>query len=50
MDTSAERLPKVGEHQGMFYAIGYSGHGVQMTIHMGEVMEGIILRMLPNSP
>lgn len=42
VDMSADRLPKVGEHQGMFYAMGYSGHGVQMAIHMGEVMADII--------
>lgn len=42
VDMSADRLPKVGEHQGMFYAMGYSGHGVQMAVHMGEVMADII--------
>jgi len=42
VDMSADRLPKVGEHQGMFYAMGYSGHGVQMAIHMGEVMADLI--------
>lgn len=42
VDMSADRLPKVGEHQGMFYAMGYSGHGVQMAVHMGEVLADLI--------
>lgn len=42
VDMSADRLPKVGEHNGMFYAMGYSGHGVQMAVHMGEVMADMI--------
>ncbi|MBN26415.1 MAG: FAD-dependent oxidoreductase [Alteromonadaceae bacterium] len=42
VDMSADRLPKVGEHNGMFYAMGYSGHGVQMALHMGKVMADLI--------
>jgi len=42
VDMSADRLPKVGEHDGLFYAMGYSGHGVQMALHMGNVMADII--------
>lgn len=42
VDMSADRLPKVGEKDGLFYAMGYSGHGVQMSIHMGEVMADLV--------
>lgn len=42
VDMSADRLPKVGQHNGLFYAMGYSGHGVQMAVHMGEVMADMI--------
>jgi glycine/D-amino acid oxidase-like deaminating enzyme len=42
VDMSADRLPKVGEKDGLFYAMGYSGHGVQMSVHMGEVMADLI--------
>lgn len=44
VDLTADRLPRAGEHEGLFYAMGYSGHGVQMSLHMGqrmaEVMDG----------
>jgi glycine/D-amino acid oxidase-like deaminating enzyme len=44
VDLTADRLPRAGEHEGLFYAMGYSGHGVQMSVHMGqrmaEVMDG----------
>ena len=44
VDMTSDRLPRAGEHNGVFYSMGYSGHGVQMSVHMGrmiaEVMEG----------
>lgn len=42
VDMSADRLPKAGEHDGLYYAMGYSGHGVQMAVHMGEIMADMI--------
>jgi len=38
IDLTADRLPRAGEHEGLFYAMGYSGHGVQMATHMGQCM------------
>jgi glycine/D-amino acid oxidase-like deaminating enzyme len=38
VDMTADRLPRAGEHDGLFYAMGYSGHGVQMSVHMGKQM------------
>jgi glycine/D-amino acid oxidase-like deaminating enzyme len=38
VDMSADRLPRAGENNGLFYAMGYSGHGVQMAVHMGDIM------------
>ncbi|HEX7852277.1 MAG TPA: FAD-dependent oxidoreductase [Sphingobium sp.] len=38
VDLTADRLPRAGEHDGLFYAMGYSGHGVQMSVHMGQQM------------
>jgi glycine/D-amino acid oxidase-like deaminating enzyme len=44
VDMTADRLPRAGERDGVYYAVGYSGHGVQMSIgtgqRMAEVMEG----------
>jgi glycine/D-amino acid oxidase-like deaminating enzyme len=42
VDLTADRLPRAGEHEGLFYSVGYSGHGVQMSVHMGEVMADLI--------
>lgn len=42
VDMTADRLPRAGEQDGMFYAMGYSGHGVQMSVHMGRVMADVL--------
>ena len=55
IDLTPDRLPRAGEHDGLFYAMGYSGHGVQMSVHMGQQMASIMagdtngnpLRFLP---
>jgi glycine/D-amino acid oxidase-like deaminating enzyme len=42
IDLTADRLPRAGEHDGLFYAMGYSGHGVQMATAMGERMARVM--------
>lgn len=42
IDLTADRLPRAGEHDGLFYAMGYSGHGAQMSVHMGERMAAVM--------
>lgn len=42
VDMTADRLPRAGQHDGMFYSLGYSGHGVQMSVHMGELMADVM--------
>jgi len=42
VDMTADRLPRAGEHDGLLYSMGYSGHGVQMSTHMGRVMADMI--------
>lgn len=42
IDLTADRLPRAGEHDGLFYAMGYSGHGVQMATAMGERMAHVM--------
>jgi glycine/D-amino acid oxidase-like deaminating enzyme len=41
---SYDRIPHAGEADGMYYSMGYCGHGVQMATYMGqrmaEVMDG----------
>jgi glycine/D-amino acid oxidase-like deaminating enzyme len=43
VDMTADRLPRAGQHEGMYYSLGYSGHGVQMSTHMGKVMAKVIM-------
>jgi glycine/D-amino acid oxidase-like deaminating enzyme len=42
VDMTRDRLPRAGERNGVYYAMGYSGHGTQMSTHMGTVMADII--------
>ena len=42
IDLTADRLPRAGEHDGLFYAMGYSGHGAQMSVHMGQQMAAVL--------
>lgn len=42
VDMTADRLPRAGVRDGIYYSMGYSGHGVQMSVHMGEVMADIM--------
>ena len=42
VDMTADRLPRAGERRGMYYSVGYSGHGVQMSVHMGQVMADVM--------
>ena len=37
-----DRLPHAGERNGLYYAMGYSGHGTQMSVHMGERMAAVM--------
>jgi hypothetical protein len=31
-----------GEKDGLYYSMGYSGHGAQMSVHMGECMARVM--------
>ncbi|CAN7418868.1 FAD-binding oxidoreductase [Pseudoduganella sp. LjRoot289] len=42
VDMTADRLPRAGQHDGLYYSTGYSGHGVQMSVHMGQVMADVM--------
>jgi glycine/D-amino acid oxidase-like deaminating enzyme len=38
VDMSMDRLVHAGVHDGLYYSVGYSGHGVQMATYMGKQM------------
>jgi glycine/D-amino acid oxidase-like deaminating enzyme len=42
VDMSLDQMVHAGEHNGLFYSLGYSGHGVQMSTHMGRVMAEVM--------
>jgi glycine/D-amino acid oxidase-like deaminating enzyme len=42
VDMSVDRLPHAGQHDGIYFSMGYSGHGTQMSTHMGQVMADVM--------
>jgi len=42
VDITADRLPHAGQHDGIYFSMGYSGHGTQMSTHMGQVMADVM--------
>ena len=42
VDMTQDRLPHAGERSGLYYAMGYSGHGTQMSVHMGQRMSAVM--------
>lgn len=42
VDMTSDRLPRAGQHGGVYHSMGYSGHGVQMSVHMGQVMADVM--------
>jgi glycine/D-amino acid oxidase-like deaminating enzyme len=37
-----DRVPHAGEQDGLYYSMGYAGHGVQMATYMGKCMAEVI--------
>jgi glycine/D-amino acid oxidase-like deaminating enzyme len=50
VDMTADRLPRAGEHDGLFYSMGYSGYGVQMSVLMGQVMADLMAGRTDRNP
>jgi glycine/D-amino acid oxidase-like deaminating enzyme len=42
VDMTQDRLPHAGERNGLYYSTGYSGHGTQMSVLMGERMAAVM--------
>ena len=42
VDMTANRLPRAGQRDGVYYSMGYSGHGTQMATLMGTLMAEIM--------
>jgi glycine/D-amino acid oxidase-like deaminating enzyme len=50
VDMSLDRMVHAGERDGLFYSMGYSGHGVQMATHMGKQMAEYLNGTLDANP
>lgn len=42
-------IPKMGKHDGLWYAMGYGGHGVGLSLQLGHELAGMILGEDPDS-
>ena len=42
VDMTRDRLPRAGERNGIYYCMGYSGHGTQMSTLMGTIMAEVM--------
>jgi glycine/D-amino acid oxidase-like deaminating enzyme len=42
VDMTRDRLPRAGERNGIYYSMGYSGHGTQMSTLMGTIMAEVM--------
>ena len=42
VDMTSDRLPRAGERDGLFYSMGYSGHGTHMATYMGAIMAEVL--------
>jgi glycine/D-amino acid oxidase-like deaminating enzyme len=43
LDFAFDVMPHTGRTDGMYYALGYAGHGVAMGTYLGSKMAGVIL-------
>lgn len=47
---TSDRFPRAGEVEGMHFAMGYSGHGAQMSVQMGAIMADKLLGKPDRNP
>jgi len=50
VDMTRDRYPRAGFADGVWYSMGYSGHGAQIASHMGEIMADQILGRESRNP
>jgi len=44
-----ERSPHIGKHDGLYYALGYCGHGVALATYFGEKLAEMVLGKDPHT-
>ncbi len=50
VDMTADRYPRAGQSDGIWYAMGYSGHGAQLASHLGETVAEQMLGVRQGNP
>jgi glycine/D-amino acid oxidase-like deaminating enzyme len=50
LDFAFDIMPHAGQMDGMYYALGYAGHGVAMATYQGEKMAEMIAGDKPENP
>jgi glycine/D-amino acid oxidase-like deaminating enzyme len=50
VDLTRDRYPRAGCHDGIWYAMGYSGHGAQLSTHLGMIMADTMLGRADRNP
>ena len=50
LDFAFDIMPHAGEMDGMYYALGYAGHGVAMATYQGQKMAEMIAGDKPDNP
>lgn len=50
VDMTKDRFPRAGYQDGVWYAMGYSGHGAQLSTHLGMIMADAILDRPDRNP
>jgi glycine/D-amino acid oxidase-like deaminating enzyme len=44
LDFAFDMMPHVGEIDGMYYSLGYAGHGVAMATYLGKTVAEAMIR------
>jgi glycine/D-amino acid oxidase-like deaminating enzyme len=50
VDMTSDRYPRAGYQDGLWYAMGYSGHGAQLSTHLGVIIADAMLGREDRNP
>jgi glycine/D-amino acid oxidase-like deaminating enzyme len=50
VDMTSDRYPRAGYQDGLWYAMGYSGHGAQLSTHLGMIIADAMLGREDRNP
>lgn len=50
VDMTKDRFPRAGQADGVYFSMGYSGHGAQIATHMGEIMADLMTGKTDRNP